>query len=145
MADLAGLDIGWSPETSTGATVRERLCDAGRRGQKSGAGFYDYDDQRRPRPSSQALSIIRAFAEDNQIQQRQISDEEILDRLLRPMAEEGAKLLAEGISLRESDIDVVWVNGYGWPAWTGGPMFHARKARLADASRRVEAAGIDAE
>ena len=144
VGDLAGLDLGWSAETSTGSSIRERLCDAGRRGQKSGAGFYDYDEKRRPSPSNEAVAIIAGFARDQGIAQHRFDDEEILDRLLWPMVDEGAKLLAEGIASRESDIDVVWLNGYGWPAWTGGPMFHARRTGLPEVVRRLEARGIPA-
>lgn len=144
VGDLAGLDLGWSAETSTGSTIRERLNEAGRRGQKSGAGFYDYDENRRPIPSQAALEIIAGFARDNGVIQRRFSDEEVLDRLLWPMVDEGAKILAEGIALRESDIDVVWLNGYGWPAWTGGPMFHARQTGFGNVVRRLEAMGMEA-
>ena len=141
MGDLAGLDLGWSAETSKGATIRERLCEAGRRGQKSGAGFYDYDDKMKPSPSAEAEAIIAGFAKDNGIVRRPFTDAEILDRLLWPMVDEGARLLAEGIALRASDIDVVWLNGYGWPTWTGGPMFHARQTGIAEVCRRLEALG----
>ena len=139
VGDLAGLDLGWSAETSTGATIRERLNEAGRRGQKAGAGFYDYDEARKPRPSPEAEAIIERFARDQGIARRDFSDAEILDRLLWPMVDEGAKLLAEGIAQRESDIDVVWLNGYGWPAHTGGPMFHARLTGLPEVVRRLGA------
>jgi len=142
VGDLAGLDLGWNAETSTGSTIRERLCEAGRRGQKSGAGFYDYDDNRRAIPSEAALQIIAGFAHDKGIAQRSFTDAQVLDRLLWPMVDEGAKILAEGIALRESDIDVVWLNGYGWPAWTGGPMFHARQTGLQEVVRRLEAMGL---
>ena len=142
ISDLAGLDLGWSAESSTGATIRERLCEAGRRGQKTGAGFYTYDDAMEPLPSSETRKIVRGFARDRGIAQRQFCDAEILDRLLWPMVDEGAKLLAEGVALRESDIDVVWRLGYGWPAWTGGPMFHARRTGLSAVCRRLEALGF---
>lgn len=144
VGDLAGLDLGWSAETSTGSTIRERLNEAGRRGQKAGAGFYDYDENRRPVPSQAALDIIGGFARDRGITQRSFDDAEVLDRLLWPMVDEGAKILAEGIALRESDIDVVWLNGYGWPAWTGGPMFHARQTGFAEVVRRLETLGLPA-
>jgi 3-hydroxyacyl-CoA dehydrogenase len=144
VGDLAGLDLGWSAETSTGSTIRERLNEAGRRGQKTGAGFYDYDEDRRPIPSQAALDIIAGFARDQGITQRSFDDAEVLDRLLWPMVDEGAQILAEGIALRESDIDVVWLNGYGWPAWTGGPMFHAQQTGLAEVVRRLEAMGRSA-
>lgn len=144
VGDLAGLDLGWKSETSTGATIRERLCEAGRRGQKAGAGFYDYDAVGKPVTSPEARSIIAGFAKDNGVEQHSFTDEEILDRLLWPMVDEGAQLLAEGIAQRESDIDVVWINGYGWPAWTGGPMFHARRTGYAEVVRRMEALGLGA-
>lgn len=142
MADLAGLDLGWSRETSTGATIRERLCEAGRRGQKSGSGFYDYDARIAHSPSAIADNIIEEFARDQGIARRSFSEAEILDRLLWPMVDEGAQILAEGIAARAADIDVVWLNGYGWPVWTGGPMFHARKTGIAEVCRRLEALNI---
>tara|TARA_R100001244_G_scaffold20643_2_gene21398 strand:- start:71211 stop:73139 length:1929 start_codon:yes stop_codon:yes gene_type:complete len=123
IGDLAGLDLGWSAETSTGSTIRERLCEAGRLGQKAGAGFYDYDSAGKPQPSIIAEEIVTNFADDNGQKRRDFDDDEILDRLLWPMVNEGAQLLGEGIALRASDIDTVWLNGYGWPKWTGGPMF----------------------
>ena len=127
MADLAGLDLGWNAETSTGSTIRERLCEAGRRGQKTGAGYYDYEPgNRTPKPSPVVARIIREFAEERQVRRRDdIGREEIFERLVYPMINEGAKILEEGIALRASDIDVVWVYGYGWPVYRGGPMFHA--------------------
>ncbi len=140
IGDLAGLDLGWSAETSTGSTVRERLCDAGRRGQKTGAGFYDYDDKRKASPSPLALEIIAKFNADQGFAQRTFDDAEILARLLWPMIDEGARILEDGIAQRSSDIDVVWLNGYGWPAWTGGPMFHASSvglAKVADELRKL--------
>lgn len=141
VGDLAGLDLGWTAENSASATIRECLCEAGRRGQKTGAGFYDYDEQGKPAPSAEALAIIAAFARDSGIAQREFTDGEILDRLLWPMVDEGAKILAEGIALRQSDIDVVWLNGYGWPAWTGGPMFHAQQKGFAVVCERLKAGG----
>jgi 3-hydroxyacyl-CoA dehydrogenase len=137
MADLAGLDLGWSRETSTGATIRERLCEAGRLGQKSGAGFYDYDRDRKAVPSPQAEAIIAGFSRDHGIVRRDYDDAEILDRLLWPMIDEGARLLGEGIAQRASDIDVVWLNGYGWPRWTGGPMHHASQTGIAEVCQRL--------
>jgi 3-hydroxyacyl-CoA dehydrogenase len=125
IGDLAGLDLGWSAETSTGSTVRERLCEAGRRGQKTLAGFYDYDADRKGKPSQIALDIIAGFAADKGFAQRPIDDAEIFARLIWPMVDEGARILEDKIAQRASDIDVVWLNGYGWPAWTGGPMFYA--------------------
>ena len=125
MSDLAGLDIGWSAATSKRATIREILCEEGRRGQKTGAGFYDYDEARNAKPSAKVEGIIRDFAKSKGIEQRKISDAEILERLIYPMINEGAKILEEGKAQRASDIDIVWINGYGWPVYRGGPMFYA--------------------
>lgn len=122
MMDLVGLDLGWSPETSRGESVRDLLCEHGRRGQKTGAGFYDYAADRTATPSGEALAIVRRVAEARGIPQRTVSDREILERCLYPMVNEGAKILEEGRAWRASDIDVVWINGFGWPAQTGGPM-----------------------
>ena len=125
MSDLAGLDIGWSAATSKRATIREILCEEGRRGQKTGAGFYDYDEARNAKPSAHVEAIIREFARSRGIEQRKVSDAEILERCIYPMINEGAKILEEGKAQRASDIDIVWINGYGWPVYRGGPMFYA--------------------
>jgi 3-hydroxyacyl-CoA dehydrogenase len=125
MSDLAGLDIGWSAATSKRASIRDILCEEGRRGQKTGAGFYDYDEARNAKPSAHVEGIIRDFAKSKGIEQRRIGDAEILERLLYPMINEGAKILEEGKAQRASDIDIVWINGYGWPVYRGGPMFYA--------------------
>jgi 3-hydroxyacyl-CoA dehydrogenase len=125
MSDLAGLDIGWSADTSKGATVRDRLCEAGLRGQKNGKGFYDYDENRNRTPSPVAEQIILDYAAEKGINRREIDDQEILERCLYPMVNEGAKILDEGMAQRASDIDIVWINGYGWPVYRGGPMFWA--------------------
>ena len=125
MSDLAGLDIGWSKETSKSSTIREILCEMDRRGQKTGAGFYDYDKSRNAKPSPVVEKIILDFAAKKGINRRTISDEEILERCIYPMINEGAKILEEGKAQRASDIDIVWINGYGWPVYRGGPMFYA--------------------
>ncbi len=125
MSDLAGLDIGWSAETSKRSTIREILCEEGRRGQKTGAGFYDYDEARNAKPSAHVEKIIRDFAASRGVEQRAISESEILERCTYPMINEGAKILEEGKAQRASDIDIVWVSGYGWPVYRGGPMFYA--------------------
>ena len=125
MSDLAGLDIGWSAATSKRSTIREILCEEGRRGQKTGAGFYDYDEARNAKPSAKVEGIIRDFAKSKGIEQRKIGDAEILERCIYPMINEGAKILEEGKAQRASDIDIVWINGYGWPVYRGGPMFYA--------------------
>jgi 3-hydroxyacyl-CoA dehydrogenase len=125
MGDLAGIDIGWHRDPSKVTTVREALCAAGRFGQKAGKGFYDYDESRNRTPSDEVKKIISDFAQKEGHEQREISKDEIKERLLYPMVNEGAKILDEKMAQRASDIDVVWINGYGWPLYTGGPMFWA--------------------
>ncbi|WP_010408462.1 3-hydroxyacyl-CoA dehydrogenase NAD-binding domain-containing protein [Citromicrobium sp. JLT1363] len=125
MGDLAGIDIGWHRDPSKVTTIREALCAVGRFGQKAGKGFYDYDEARQRTPSDEVKQIIADFAEKEGNEQRDISKDEIRERLLYPMVNEGAKILDEGMAQRASDIDVVWINGYGWPLYTGGPMFWA--------------------
>jgi 3-hydroxyacyl-CoA dehydrogenase len=124
MSDLAGLDIGWSKETSKSSTIREVLCEMDRRGQKTGAGFYDYDAERNARPSPITEKIIKDFMARAGTAPRKISEAEILERCVYPMINEGAKILEEKIAIRPSDIDIVWINGYGWPVYRGGPMFY---------------------
>jgi 3-hydroxyacyl-CoA dehydrogenase len=130
MSDLAGLDLGWSPETSKGETVREILCERGRRGQKTAAGFYDYDAAQKPSPSADVEALILDVSARNGFSRRAVTDQEILERCLYPMINEGARILEEGVAARASDIDVVWIHGYGWPAFTGGPMYHADRLGL---------------
>jgi 3-hydroxyacyl-CoA dehydrogenase len=125
MADLAGLDIGWSAETSRGETLRDQLCEQNRRGQKTRAGFYDYDEQRTPTASDLVRDLVLRQSEKHGVTRRSISDEEILERCTYPMINEGALILEEGIAYRASDIDMVWLTGYGFPAYRGGPMFYA--------------------
>jgi 3-hydroxyacyl-CoA dehydrogenase len=122
MSDLAGLDIGWVKEKSNGETIRDVLCEMDRRGQKTGAGYYDYDENRNAKPSPVTEKIINDFIVKSGRNPRKISDEEILERCIYPMVNEGMKILDEGKAIRPSDIDVVWVNGYGWPVYRGGPM-----------------------
>jgi 3-hydroxyacyl-CoA dehydrogenase len=125
MADLAGVDIGWHRDPNRIENIRDALAAEGRWGQKKQAGFYDYDDKRRPSPSPRVQEIIDDFAAKQGVTRREISDEEIVQRTLYTMVNEGAKILEEGMAQRASDIDVVWVYGYGWPVYRGGPMFWA--------------------
>ena len=127
MSDLAGLDIGWNKETSRGETIREKLCEGGRFGQKSGKGFYTYDENRNKSPDPEVEGLIKTFAQEKQIKTRSIEKEEILQRCLYPMINEGFKILEEGMAIRASDIDIVWINGYGWPVYEGGPMFYGNQ------------------
>jgi 3-hydroxyacyl-CoA dehydrogenase len=128
MGDLAGLDVGWRIRKGKGlrSPVADRLCELGRFGQKTGAGYYHYvGSDRTPLPDPEVEKIILAVAKDQSIERRAISDAEILERLLYPMVNEGAKILEERLAIRASDIDVIWVYGYGWPVYRGGPMFWA--------------------
>jgi 3-hydroxyacyl-CoA dehydrogenase len=123
MSDLAGLDIGWHRDPSKIETIRDALCAAGRFGQKNGKGFYDYDEKRNGTPSNAVLAIIEEFRATSNLPKRDITDQEIIERTLYPMVNEGYLILEEGKAQRASDIDVVWIYGYGWPVYRGGPMF----------------------
>lgn len=140
MLDLVGLDvIGWDRENSAGRTVQEVLCEMDRWGQKKGGGYYDYDADRRATPSPIAEKVIRDFAAHRNVAPRQYSGQEIVEILLDPVVNEGAKLLEEGIALRASDIDMALVTGYGWPTYSGGPMFWGDHYGLAGIVDRLKA------
>ncbi len=121
MSDLAGLDIGWSKGAKTDNPIRDALCELDRRGQKTQAGFYDYDEARRPIPSDVTAGIIRDITGAEPMTMAQ---DQIIDICIHPMINEAVKILEENKAQRPSDIDVVWLNGYGWPADKGGPMFY---------------------
>jgi 3-hydroxyacyl-CoA dehydrogenase len=134
-SDLAGIDVGWrirkaQPKPPPGerymGAVPDRLAEMGRFGQKTSAGFYKYEaGNRTPVPDPEVEAIIVAVSKDLGIERRSISDDEILERGLYAMINEGAKILDEKMAIRASDIDTVWINGYGFPAHRGGPMFYA--------------------
>lgn len=147
VADLAGLDIAWAARKRLAPTrdpeqrysrIADALCEAGRFGQKAGAGYYRYDG-RTPVPDPEVETVIRRCADEDGIRARGIGDDEIVDRCLLALVNEGATLLEEGIAQRGSDIDVVWVNGYGFPASRGGPMHWAQSLGLAETLRRISA------
>ena len=132
--DLAGLDVGWRIRKEyrhlevpgiRQPFVEDRLCELGRYGQKTAAGWYKYDDQRRAAPDPAVGELIRKWVEEAGIVQRQISAAEITDRCLYALVNEGARILEEGYALRASDIDIIYINGYGFPAYRGGPMWYA--------------------
>ncbi|BBB13321.1 3-hydroxyacyl-CoA dehydrogenase NAD-binding domain-containing protein [Sphingopyxis sp. FD7] len=125
MSDLAGVDIGWHRDPNRIESIRDALCAEGRWGQKKQAGFYDYDDRRQPSESPRVAEIIEEFRQKAGVEKREITDQEIIERTLYPMVNEGALILEEGKAQRASDIDVVWIYGYGWPVYRGGPMFWA--------------------
>jgi 3-hydroxyacyl-CoA dehydrogenase len=125
MSDLAGVDIGWHRDPTRIESIRDALCAEDRWGQKKGAGFYDYDEKRNPTPSPRVAEIIEDFRSRSNMPKREISDQEIIERTLYTMVNEGAMILEEGMAQRASDVDVVWIYGYGWPVYRGGPMFWA--------------------
>ena len=126
MMDLVGIDVvGWNREASCGSSIQELLCERGRWGVKRGAGYYDYDEQKRGTPATEVEALIQEFSIRKGIRREQVSDGIILERLLFPVVNEGAKLLEEGIAMRASDIDIALITGYGWPIYTGGPMYWA--------------------
>jgi len=155
MVDLAGLDIGWRKRKSLAATrdpkrryspVNDRLCELGRFGQKTGAGWYRYEKgSRAPILDPLVADIAAASAREQGIARRTISPQEILERCLYPLVNEGARILDEGIAARPGDVDTVWINGYAFPAWKGGPMFWAERIGLANvlASTRAYARDHD--
>ncbi|MEA1082985.1 3-hydroxyacyl-CoA dehydrogenase NAD-binding domain-containing protein [Sphingomonas sp. CD22] len=126
MADLAGVDIGWHRDPGRIENIRDALAAEGRWGQKKQAGFYDYDEKRNPTPSSRVAEIIDEWRAKTDTPQHDVTDEEIIERTLYTMVNEGALILEEGMAQRASDIDVVWIYGYGWPVYRGGPMFWAK-------------------
>jgi 3-hydroxyacyl-CoA dehydrogenase len=144
--DLAGLDVGWRIRKEyrhlekpgiRQPLLEDRLCELGRYGQKTGAGWYKYDDQRRATPDPLADELIRKRVSEAGIAQRQISAVEITDRCLYAMVNEGARILEEGYALRSSDIDIIYLNGYGFPAHRGGPMWYADTVGLRQVYERV--------
>ncbi len=130
MSDLAGLDIGWSKGQTTGDPIRNALCEMDRRGQKTGAGYYDYDAERRPQPSAVVERLICEHAQTQGAPAPKLSQQEIIEALIFPMVNEAAKILQENKAQRASDIDVVWLYGYGWPQDKGGPMYFADQVGL---------------
>jgi 3-hydroxyacyl-CoA dehydrogenase len=142
MGDLAGLDVGWRIRRERGvkAPISDAICEEGRYGQKTGRGYYLYEGGSRvPRRDPEVEHLIVTTSKMLGVTRRQIAKEEIVERMIYPMINEGARILEEGIALRPGDIDVVWVYGYGWPVWRGGPMFHADQVGLAHIAGRMQA------
>lgn len=142
MADLAGVDIGWHRDPARIENIRDALAAEGRWGQKKGAGYYDYDEKRNPTPSPRAAEIIEEFRSKSNLPKREITDQEIVERTLYTMVNEGALILEEGKAQRASDIDVVWIYGYGWPVYRGGPMFWAQTEGLPKVVEGLEKHGF---
>lgn len=139
MRDLVGNDVGWDRTESRSATVREILNERGRFGQKAGKGHYDYDAAGKPVPSQEVADIVLSLSARQGIERRVIGDREIFERCLYPMVNEAAKILEEGKARRASDIDVVWVTGYGWPAYRGGPLYWAGQEGIGQIVERLRA------
>ena len=140
VGDLAGLDVGWRIRKESGAKapVADAICELGRFGQKTGAGYYRYEPgNRTPIPDPEIDALIERIAVEKGIARRPISCEEIQERLAYSMVNEAARILDEGIAERSSDIDVIWINGYGYPVAKGGPMFHADSVGLAKVAERL--------
>jgi 3-hydroxyacyl-CoA dehydrogenase len=146
VADLAGLDISWrmrkefkhlQPPGIRQPIAEDRLCEIGRFGQKTGAGWYKYDENRRATPDPEVVELVRKAAAEAGIKQREISAQEILERCLYMMVNEGARILEEGYALRAGDIDIIYLNGYGFPNYRGGPMWYADTAGLKKVYERV--------
>jgi 3-hydroxyacyl-CoA dehydrogenase len=140
MMDLAGLDVGWRIRKGRGerAVIEDALCEAGYYGQKTGKGYFRYDaGSRTPVHDPEIEKIILEASWRLGINRRPIAEEEIVERMILPMINEGAHILEEGIAARPGDIDVIWVYGYGWPAWRGGPMYYADQLGLAHIRDRL--------
>jgi 3-hydroxyacyl-CoA dehydrogenase len=144
--DLAGLDVGWRIRKEyrhlekpgvRQPLAEDRLCEMGRYGQKSGAGWYKYDAERRAIPDPEVAKLVRQWAAEAGIQQRQVSAQEIVDRCIYALVNEGARILQEGYALRAVDIDIIYVNGYGFPAHRGGPMWYADTTGLKKVYDRI--------
>jgi len=144
--DMAGLDVAWrvrrelrqfSASGQRRPLVSDALCEMRRFGQKTGKGWYTYGESGKPTPDPEVLDLIRTLSREAAIPQRQFTDDEIIERTLFGLINEGARVLEEGFALRASDIDVIYVNGYGFPGWRGGPMFYADSVGLKRIVERI--------
>ena len=143
MGDLAGVDIGWHRDPTKQDTIRDVLCARGRWGQKTGKGWYDYDENRNPTPSPEVAEIIEEFRSRSNQARHDFTDEDIIAATIYPMVNEGAKILDEGMAQRASDVDVVWIYGYGWPVYRGGPMFWGNTVGLDKVVAGLERNGVE--
>ena len=146
MMDLVGLDLGWRArklaniETPLANKISDALCEQDRFGQKTSKGFYNYSEgSRAPNPAPENEDIYKAISSQNNIERREISDQEIIDRCILALVNEGARILEEGVAQRSGDMDIVYINGYGFPIWRGGPMFYANQLGLAKVISKMSA------
>ena len=146
MMDLVGLDLGWRArklaniETPLANKISDALCEQDRFGQKTSKGFYNYSEgSRAPNPAPENEDIYKAISSQNNIERREISDQEIIDRCILALVNEGARILEEGVAQRSGDMDIVYINGYGFPIWRGGPMFYANQLGLAEVISKMSA------
>jgi 3-hydroxyacyl-CoA dehydrogenase len=146
VGDLAGLDVGWRIRKEyrhlekpgvRQPIAEDKLCELGRYGQKTGAGWYKYDENRRPIADPEVGRLVSQWAAEAGIRRRQISKQEIVDRCIYALVNEGARILEEGYALRAVDIDVIYLNGYGFPAYRGGPMWYADSVGLKKVYERI--------
>jgi 3-hydroxyacyl-CoA dehydrogenase len=144
--DLAGLDVGWRIRKEyrhlekpgvRQPIIGDRLCELGRYGQKTGAGWYKYDENRRAIADPEVNELVRKWSSEAAIPQRNISSEEIVQRCIYALVNEGARILEEGIALRAIDIDIIYLNGYGFPSYRGGPMWYADAVGLRKVYERI--------
>jgi len=144
--DLAGLDVGWRIRKEyrhlekpgiRQPIAEDQLCEMGRYGQKTGAGWYKYDENRRATPDPEVAELVRKWTTEAKIPQRQVSSDEIVDRCIYALVNEGARILEEGFALRAVDIDIIYLNGYGFPAYRGGPMWYADTVGLKKVYDRI--------
>jgi 3-hydroxyacyl-CoA dehydrogenase len=148
MADLAGNDIGWHSRKARGKTaaVADAICEAGWFGQKTGRGYFLYPEgARNGQRDPEVEALIARISEEQGVTRRSFNTDEILSRLLDPMVNEGARILEEGIAARPGDIDVIWLNGYNWPAWRGGPMYWADTVGLRTLVARLEQQAVETD
>ena len=145
MMDLVGLDLGWRARKLSGkesplhAKIGDELCEQNRFGQKSSAGYYNYSEgSRAPNPAPENEETYIKISTENGFTRRDISDEEIVDRCILALVNEGADILSEGVAQRAADIDVVYINGYGFPMWRGGPMHYANAMGLDKVIEKLE-------
>ena len=144
MMDLVGLDLGWRArkladmETPLANKISDALCEQDRFGQKTSKGFYNYSEgSRAPNPAPENEAIYKEISDQNNIQRREISDQEIIDRCILALVNEGARILEEGVAQRAGDMDIVYINGYGFPIWRGGPMFYANQLGLSEVINKM--------